>query len=324
MKMNNFVKKATALLVIMPEKVSETPEGDPNFASNGHTASKESLLAASNGSALSEQQTIRSASLIESEQSVSGQSASERKGEAMGVVGASAESADLNISGGLLNGDTVDFAAIYRSARLAEDTFGAEQIGETLRSLPQGLPLETRRDAVGALISALGKETGATLESVVADASRKKAALESFSSFIAEKTTELISQSEQEIDELEQQLRLKRQVIARANHGLLKISGSCQAESDRLDDIVRFFNLDAHLSKIAAESVPEEIVAPLVEVPKLQEALMPALAPEVEQPPVTGAPTAKLEAPGSAPHNSESHHLSKPILMTSRLVQIST
>ena len=53
-------------------------------------------------------------------------------------------------------GKPLDFANIYRAANLPETAFGAEQMLETLASLPSELPLETKRLTVRAMLSTLG------------------------------------------------------------------------------------------------------------------------------------------------------------------------
>ncbi len=70
-----------------------------------------------------------------------------------------------------------DFSAIYRQANLPAAPFTAEQMLEMLASLPQELPLDTKRQTVKVTLGAMGKAIGATPETIVADASRKLAAL---------------------------------------------------------------------------------------------------------------------------------------------------
>ncbi len=160
-------------------------------------------------------------------------------------------SANASAPGGILSGDKIDFAAIYRAANLPTTAFGAEQMLETLSSLPVELPLETRRATVRAMLGTLGKATGATPETVVADASRKIAALASFEAFMAKKAAESVAQSEKEIGELEKQIDAKRQSIQKSKGELSKVSSGCEAESDKLDDVLEFFTLDVGASKLA-------------------------------------------------------------------------
>lgn len=148
----------------------------------------------------------------------------------------------------------LDFAAIYRAAKLPETGFGAEQMLETLASLPNELPLETKRLTVKAMLGTLGKTTGATPETLVADASRKLAALHSFAQFMEKKTGDAVSQSEQAIAELQAQIEEKRTAILNSRNELTRVMHSCEQESDRLDDVLEFFSLDTGASKYAGEA----------------------------------------------------------------------
>lgn len=148
-------------------------------------------------------------------------------------------------------GQTLDFAAIYRAAKLPESQFGAEGMLEMLRSLPTELPLETRRATVGAMLGTLGKNMGATPQSIVADASRKLAALQSFNSFMEKKSGETIAQSETEIADLEAQIDARKTAIQNAKSELSRVTQQCESEADRLDDVLEFFSLDEGASKHA-------------------------------------------------------------------------
>lgn len=148
-----------------------------------------------------------------------------------------------------ITGNNIDFAAIYRAANLPSAPFAAEQMLETLASLPPDLPLETRRVTVRAMMATLGKTMGATPESVVADASRKLAALHSFTGFMERKTGESVATLEKQIAELEAQVDAKRTAILSAKAELAKVNQGCEAESDRLDDVLEFFSLDVYPSK---------------------------------------------------------------------------
>lgn len=147
----------------------------------------------------------------------------------------------------------LDFPMIYRAAKLPETGFGAEQMLETLASLPQELPLETKRATVKAMLSTIGKTTGATPETLVADASRKLAALHSFAGFMEKKTGDAVAAGEQTIAELQAQIEAKRSEILNARNELARITQACELESDRLDDVLEFFSLDQGQSKYATE-----------------------------------------------------------------------
>lgn len=179
----------------------------------------------------------------------------EAKGPSLDEV--KVDEAQLSGAASAVSGDTIDFAAIYRAAGLAESGFGAEQMLETLASLPSELPLETRRLTVKAMMSTLGKATGATPESVVTDASRKLAALNSFAGFMERKTADVTASAEAEIAALETQIDAKRAAIQAAKNELAKVTRGCEAESDKLDDVLEFFSLDVAPSKHAPQSEPQ-------------------------------------------------------------------
>jgi len=155
----------------------------------------------------------------------------------------------------------LDFPAIYRAAKLPEAGFGAEQMLETLASLPAELPLETKRVTVRAMLGTLGKTTGATPESLVADASRKLAALHSFAAFMDKKTGESVAQNEAEIAQLQAQIEDKRTAILSAKTELARVHGACETEAHRLDDVLEFFSLDQGASKYAPDGQDNSAVA---------------------------------------------------------------
>jgi hypothetical protein len=151
----------------------------------------------------------------------------------------------------LVTDGKVDFAAIYKAAGLTPAGFTAEQMLEMLASLPAELPLETRRATVKAMLGTIGKNMGATPETVVADASRKLAALNSFVQFMDRKTQDVVSAAEKEIAELEAQIDAKKTAIQKARGELAGVTHACETESDRLDDVLEFFSLDVGASKYA-------------------------------------------------------------------------
>ena len=155
------------------------------------------------------------------------------------------------ISPDATTGPALDFPAIYSAAKLPESQFGAEGMLEMLGSLPPELPLETRRATVKAMLGTLGKNMGATPESIVADASRKLAALQSFNAFMEKKSSDTVAQSEAEIADLESQIDARKTQIQNARAELQRVTRGCEAEADRLDDVLEFFSLDLGASKHA-------------------------------------------------------------------------
>ncbi len=254
MSLSNMMRKAADLLVEMPpesenfpaSRAGASPLDDDDMPDLDLPASAR-LPASLAGAAAKSSSALQPKSIEQIVREAQGPNLDEVK-----VDGAQISAA----TGAILKGEGVDFAAIYRAANLQNPTFGAEQMLETLGSLPVELPLATRRATVRAMLSTLGKATGATPETVVADASRKLAALESFEKFMAKKTADATAQSEREIGELEKQIDARRQAIQKAKGELLQVTNSCEAESHRLDDVLEFFSMDVGDSKYAPPGAP--------------------------------------------------------------------
>jgi len=148
-------------------------------------------------------------------------------------------------------GGQVNFTDIYKQANVPSAAFTAEQALDMINSLPADLPIEVRRQTVRVTMAAMGKATGVDAESVVADASRKLAALDSFADTLSAQTTAFISKTNQEISDLENQIASKKRTIDETNRHLTSAVSACEAESDRLDDVLEFFSLDIPPSKYA-------------------------------------------------------------------------
>src|SRR5262249_24560019 len=144
----------------------------------------------------------------------------------------------------------VDFPAIYAQAALPRAGFTAEQMLEMLASMPQELPLETKRATVKVCLNALGKSMGATPDSIVADATRKLAALNSYVENLDRQTGEFVKGAETEIATLQAQIEERRRAIQDAKMTLTQATQRCEAEGDRLDDVLEFFSLDVPPSNL--------------------------------------------------------------------------
>jgi len=147
---------------------------------------------------------------------------------------------------------SVDFNSIYQMAQLPSNAFGAEQVLELLNTLPAELPMETKRATLKVTLGAMAKTaSGVSAETIVADASRKLAALAAFADGYGKQAEEYTTKAELEIINLEQEIARRRQNITEAKARQAKISEACVAESDRLDDVLEFFSLDVPPSKYA-------------------------------------------------------------------------
>ena len=136
----------------------------------------------------------------------------------------------------------VDLQAVYRGAELPEAPFSAEQLLEIIATLPAELPLETKRQTVRVTLNAMGKTIGATPETVVADASRKLAALAVFVEKVGDETDRLAAQTEQEIAQLSARIEEQRQAMDAAREKRAKVEQACEGESKRLHDALEFLS----------------------------------------------------------------------------------
>jgi hypothetical protein len=148
----------------------------------------------------------------------------------------------------------VDFLAVYKKAGIGVPAFTAEQMLELLDSLPKELPIETKRQTVKVTLNSMGKTLGATPETIVADATRKLAALDSFVDAVTRHTAEFISSAQVEIATLESKIQEKRKAIETAQHRQRAATQQCDEESGRIDDLLEFFSLDVAPSKYATQS----------------------------------------------------------------------
>ena len=146
---------------------------------------------------------------------------------------------------------SLNFDSIYQAASLPPVPFTAEQVLALFSSLPESLPLEVKRQTVAVSINAMGKAIGASPENIVADASRKLAALAAYTDHLTKETTELRDKAELEIVALEAQIEDKRKAVEEAQQKLTHDTQACSEQSDRLDDVLEFFSLDVPPSKYA-------------------------------------------------------------------------
>lgn len=151
-------------------------------------------------------------------------------------------------------GGGVDFLAVYKAANLPSSPFSAEQTLEMIGKLPENLPLDVKRQSVGVMIQSMGGAIGASAETIVADASRKLAALAAYSADLQKTTVDYAGKAEAEIARLTAEIERHRTTILDARNREALAVRSCEREADRLDDILEFFSLDTGPSKYAEKS----------------------------------------------------------------------
>lgn len=152
----------------------------------------------------------------------------------------------------------VNFAVIYGLAKLPTTAFTAEQVLEVLASMPPELPLETKRATLRVTLQTMSKTLGVTADSIVADASRKLAALAAYSESFSKQAEEFTSTTQHEIAMLELQIEAKKKSISEASAKQTLMTDACANEADRLDEVLEFFSLDVPPSKHAsAQAAPQ-------------------------------------------------------------------
>jgi hypothetical protein len=147
---------------------------------------------------------------------------------------------------------TVNFSAIYTMANLPASPFSAEQVLELLATLPAELPIDAKRATVKVTVNAMAKATGVNADAIVADASRKLAALAAYAKSYSEQATQFMTKGDAEITALQAEIEQKKRAIEDAKTKQATMVHACTAESDRLDEVLEFFSLDVHPSKYAS------------------------------------------------------------------------
>ena len=152
----------------------------------------------------------------------------------------------------------VDFAGIYGQANLPSVAFTAEQIVGMLSELPAELPLDTKRRTVKAALNTMGKSVGATPETIVADANRKRAVLASYIDSISRQTETFVKDAEEQVAALQAQIEDKRVAIQTMQNKQVRAVQLCQAESTKLHEVLEFFSDDVPPSSIRGHHTDKE------------------------------------------------------------------
>jgi hypothetical protein len=152
---------------------------------------------------------------------------------------------------GLAPGGIPNFEKVYANASLPKSSFGAEQALDVMASLPHDLPLEVKRTTVQATLTAMGKAMGVDTESVVADASRKMAALSAFEDSLNLQSKRFIATMTAEIEAHQAKIAELSAKIDESKKSLETALAKCHEENEKLDDVLEFFTLDIGASKNA-------------------------------------------------------------------------
>jgi hypothetical protein len=152
---------------------------------------------------------------------------------------------------------TVDYDRIFAQAELPTNIpFTAEQALSMLMDLPTDLPLRIKRLTVKATLDAVGHAVGATPAAIVADAERKRNALEGYLADLSVQTSAIREEKEAAI------ARLRAQIIA-AETAHDQATIGTRARIEEFEQVVGFFNIAdvrpvEYHQEAYEESVPEE------------------------------------------------------------------
>lgn len=236
MALRDTLRKAAGLLV-------ELPPGQSSHPPQPTTAAEVDRLLAELGSGTQSPGAAPAAKTVD-------QIVRETEGPNLDEIKASASS----LAPAVTAEGKADFSPIYQQSGLPAAPFTAEQMLDMLASLPVELPLDTKRQTVKVTLNTMGRTIGVTPETIVADASRKLAALTAYLDHLTHQTTDFATTAELEIAGLQAQIEEKRKAVDAAKQKQAQMRQLCDAESDRLDDVLEFFSLDLPPSKYAPGS----------------------------------------------------------------------
>lgn len=142
---------------------------------------------------------------------------------------------------GLSPDGKINYSSIYRMANLPEVAFTAEQVLEMVNSLPADLPMDSKRAAIRVTLQTMAKSTGASSQTVIADATRKVQALASFAETYTEQANQYIMKTQHEIETMESDIERRQRGIEEATQKQTQMVDACQAEADRIEKVFDFF-----------------------------------------------------------------------------------
>ncbi len=144
----------------------------------------------------------------------------------------------------------VSFDALYAQANVRVVPFTAEQALDMLRNMPPGVSDDSRQQIINVTLSALGRSVGGTPEAIVADATRKQAALSAFRQSRGEGLADLTTAAEAHVADLQREIEKSQAIIAQAKRQYENIAKSCEDEAARLDTVVDFFSSAPAIRKL--------------------------------------------------------------------------
>lgn len=136
----------------------------------------------------------------------------------------------------------VNFERLYAQASVPVVPFTAEQALDMLHNMPPGVSDDSRQQIINVTLAALGRSVGGTPEAIVADATRKQAALQAFRQARGGELADLTTAAEARVAELQREIAHSQAVVEQAKRQYEALSQGCEAEEARLDTVVDFFS----------------------------------------------------------------------------------
>ena len=136
----------------------------------------------------------------------------------------------------------INFDVLYTQAGVLTVPFTAEQALDMLSHMPAGVSEEARQQVINVTLAALGRSVGGTPEAIVADATRKQAALQKFRQTRGDQLVELTSAAEGRIVDLQGEIAKSQAIIEKAKRQYQILSDACAAQETQMDKVVDFFS----------------------------------------------------------------------------------
>lgn len=142
-----------------------------------------------------------------------------------------------------------NFAPLYTRAGLPPVSYSSEQMLDMLTSLPAELPLAVKRQTVNAMLKGIGTSIGASPETIVADASRKIAALAAYVDTSAHQADGDARKLLLEIQDYEAKIAEHKRTIETSQAKQTQISQVCSTQAAQLHQVLEFFSRDESAAK---------------------------------------------------------------------------
>lgn len=131
----------------------------------------------------------------------------------------------------------VDFERIYTHLGHKLPPFTAEQAMNMLTSMPRDLPLKVKRVTVRATLDAIGSVVGATPKDIVADATAKRAFLETYAA-------DMESEADSEVERLQAEIAERQAALKDTQRKRQNALDAVRGRLDVLDQVTAFFDYD--------------------------------------------------------------------------------